>query len=69
MTKFDMTPVIDIRAAGRDRLGTPGQSNFLTASARRKDNKKKKKLFSESAILVMSTLSLKGRVTPTDDRG
>ena len=69
MTKFDMTPVIDIRAAGLDRLGTPGQSNFLTASARRKDNKKKKKLFSESAILVMSTLSLKGRVTPTDDRG
>ena len=37
MTKFDLTPVMKVRAAGRDRVANPGQPAFLAPSSRRKD--------------------------------
>ena len=37
MTKFDLTPVMKVRAAGRDCVANPGQPAFLTPSSRRKD--------------------------------
>ncbi len=37
MTKFDLTPVVKVRAAGRDRVANPGQLAFLTPSLRRED--------------------------------
>ena len=33
MTGFDLTPVVDVRAARRDRGGNPGQSTFLNPSS------------------------------------
>ena len=41
LTKFVLTPVIDVRAADRDCYGNPGQSAFLTPSSRRQDNTQK----------------------------
>ena len=55
MTTFNLTFVIDVRAAGRDRCdreGTPGQSNILTALLRRNDDRVIK-LFSDPAIMVV----------------